>query len=87
MVVARSLLCQRKKRFPINPLSSWINEVKNHLLDVKGLNDWGKRKVAKSLLCSYKVDLMCFQESKNGVHPIMRIKSLGVRRFLKWGAL
>ena len=45
------------------------------------MNDRNKRKLIKALIRSKKVDLVCLLETK------MTEMSLGVGRFLEWGAL
>ena len=55
--------------------------------NIRGVNDRDKRKVIKALIRSQKADLVCLQETK--IQDISReiIHSLGVGRFLGWGAM
>ena len=55
--------------------------------NIRGANDRDKRKVIKGLIRSQKADLVCLQETK--IQDISRgiVHSLGVGRFLGWGAM
>ena len=55
--------------------------------NVRGVNDKDKRKVTKAMVKSHKVDVVCLHETK--VQEMNRgiVQSLGVGRFLEWGAL
>ncbi|RVW59604.1 Transposon TX1 uncharacterized 149 kDa protein [Vitis vinifera] len=53
----------------------------------RGANDKIKRKVIKALIRSQKVDLVCLQETKIQEMSQGVIHSLGVGRFLGWGAV
>ena len=55
--------------------------------NVRGANDRSKRKVIKALIRSHKVDLVCLQETKIQEMSQGVIHSLGVGRFLGWGAV
>ncbi|RVW87760.1 Transposon TX1 uncharacterized 149 kDa protein [Vitis vinifera] len=55
--------------------------------NVRGANDRSKRKVIKALIRSQKVDLVCLQETKIQEMSQGVIHSLGVGRFLGWGAV
>ena len=55
--------------------------------NVRGANDRNKRKVIKALIRSQKVDLVCLQETKIQEMSQGVIHSLGVGRFLGWGAV
>ena len=55
--------------------------------NIRGVNDRDKRKLIKNVIKTQKVDLVCLQETNiqemtNGI-----VRSLGVGRCLKWGAL
>ncbi|RVX06893.1 hypothetical protein CK203_015021 [Vitis vinifera] len=53
----------------------------------RGANDRNKRKVIKALIRSQKVDVVCLQETKIQEMSQGVIHSLGVGRFLGWGAV
>ena len=55
--------------------------------NVRGVNDRNKRKLIKALFKSQKVDLVCLQETKMTEMSLGVVRSLGVGRFLEWGAL
>ena len=55
--------------------------------NVRGVNDRNKRKIIKALISSQKVDLVCLQETKMTEMSLGVVQSLGVGRFLEWGAL
>ena len=55
--------------------------------NVRGANDRNKRKVIKALIRSQKVDVVCLQETKIQEMSQGVIHSLGVGRFLGWGAV
>ena len=55
--------------------------------NVRGVNDRNKRKLIKALIRSQKVDLVCLQETKMTEMSLGVVRSLGVGRFLEWGAL
>ena len=55
--------------------------------NVRGLNDGGKRKLLKSMVRSQKADLVCLIETKMQEMSLKVVKSLGVGRFLDWGAV
>ena len=55
--------------------------------NVRGANDRNKRKIIKALIKSQKVDLVCLQETKIQDMSLGVVQSLGVRRFLEWGAM
>ena len=55
--------------------------------NVRGVNDRNKRKLIKALIRSQKVDLVCLQETKMIEMSLGVVRSLGVRRYLGWGAL
>ena len=55
--------------------------------NVRGANDRNKRKVIKALIRSQKVDMVCLQETKIQEMSQGVIHSLGVGRFLGWGAV
>ena len=50
--------------------------------NVRGANNCNKRKVIKALIKKNRVDLVCLQEMSMDI-----IRSLGVGRFLEWGAV
>ena len=54
---------------------------------VRGANDRNKRKIIKALIRSQRVDLVCFQETKIQDISLGLVDSLGVGRFLGWGAM
>ncbi|KAL6331568.1 hypothetical protein AAG906_011508 [Vitis piasezkii] len=53
----------------------------------EGANDRNKRKVIKALIRSQKVDVVCLQETKIQDMSQGVVHSLGVGRFLGWGAV
>ena len=55
--------------------------------NIRGANDRNKRKVIKALIRSQRADLVCLQETK--IQDMSRgiVHSLGVGRFLDWGAM
>ena len=55
--------------------------------NVRGANDRNKRKVIKALIRSQKVDVVWLQETKIQEMSQGVIHSLGVGRFLGWGAV
>ena len=55
--------------------------------NVRGANDRNKRNVIKALIRSQKVDVVCLQETKIQDMSQGVVHSLGVRRFLGWGAV
>ena len=55
--------------------------------NVRGANDSDKRKVIKVLIKKNKVDLVCLQETKIQGMSRGLVRSLGVGRFLEWGAV
>ena len=55
--------------------------------NVKKANDSNKMKVIKALIRDQKVDLVCLQETKIQEISIGVVCSLGVGRFLEWGAI
>ena len=55
--------------------------------NVQEVNDKNKRKLIKALISSQKVDLVCLQETKMTKMSLGVVRSLGVGRFLEWGAL
>ena len=55
--------------------------------NVREVNDVNKRKVIKALIKSQKVDVVCLQETKMQDMSIREVQSLGVGRFLQWGAM
>ena len=55
--------------------------------NVRGVNDRNKRKLIKALIRSQKVDLVCLLETKMTEMSLGVVRSLGVGRFLEWGAL
>ena len=55
--------------------------------NVRGVNDKNKRKLIKALIRSQNVDLVCLQETKMTEMSLGVVWSLGVERFLEWGAL
>ena len=52
------------------------------LWNVRGANDYEKRKVIKALIKDQKVDLVCLQEMSKRI-----VRSLGMGRCLEWGAV
>ena len=55
--------------------------------NVRKANDSNKMKVIKALIRDQKVDLVCLQETKIQEISIGVVCSLGVGRFLEWGAI
>ena len=55
--------------------------------NVRAANDWDKKKVIKALIRSQKANLVCLQETKIRSMNIGIVHSLGVGRFLDWGAM
>ena len=55
--------------------------------NVRGANDSDERRLIKSLIKAQKVDLVCLQETKILSMLCSLVRSLGVGRFLEWGAL
>ncbi|KAL6343127.1 hypothetical protein AAG906_019670 [Vitis piasezkii] len=55
--------------------------------NVRGANNCDKRKVIKALIKKQKVDLVCLQETKIQDMSKGIISSLGVGRYLEWGAV
>ena len=55
--------------------------------NVQEVNDKNKRKLIKALISSQKVDLVCLQQNKMTEMSLGAARSLGVGRFLEWGAL
>ena len=54
---------------------------------MRGANDSDKRRLIKSLIKAQKADLVCLQETKIQSMSCSLVRSLGVGRFLEWGAL
>ena len=55
--------------------------------NVRGVNGSEKRKVIKNFLRSYRVDIVCLQETKVQEMSVELVRSLGVGRRLNWKAL
>ena len=55
--------------------------------NVRGANDRVKRKVIKALIRSQRADLACLQETKIQDMSRRIVHSLGVGKFLGWGAM
>ena len=55
--------------------------------NVREANDRNKRKVIKALIRSQRMDLVCLQETKIQDISWGIVHSLGVGRFLGWGAM
>ena len=55
--------------------------------NVRGVNGPEKRKVIKNFLRSYRVDIVCLQETKVQEMSVELVRSLGVGRRLNWKAL
>lgn len=55
--------------------------------NVREVNDRNKRKLIKTLIRTQNVDLVCLQETKMTEMSLGVVRSLGVGRFLEWGAL
>ena len=53
--------------------------------NVRGVNDFDKRKVIKNFIRAQKADLVCLQETK--VQEMNKTMCLGVGCFLDWKAL
>ena len=51
------------------------------------MTDVNKRKLTKALIKSQKVDVVCLWETKMQDMSIRMVQSLGVGRFLQWGAM
>ena len=54
---------------------------------MRGANDSDKRRLIKSLIKAQRADLVCLQETKIQSMSCSLVRSLGVCRFLEWGAL
>ena len=54
---------------------------------MRGANDRYKKRLIKSLIKTQKTDLVCLQETKIQSMSCSLVRSLGVGRFLEWGAL
>ena len=50
-------------------------------------NNSDKKMLIKSLINAQKADLVCLQETKIQSMSCSLVRSLGVGRFLEWGAL
>lgn len=55
--------------------------------NVKGANDGEKGKLIKSVIRMQKVDLICLLETKVQEVSLQMVRSLGIGRFLDWGAM
>ena len=55
--------------------------------NVRGVNNRDKRKVLKAFIRSKKADIVCLQETKIQNMSVGIVRSLGVGRFLDWGAV
>ena len=55
--------------------------------NVKGVKDRDKRKLIKDVIKTQKVDLVCLWETKIQETTSGIVRSLGVGRYLEWGAL
>ena len=55
--------------------------------NVRGVNNLDKRKVLKAFVRSKKADIVCLQETKIQNMSVGIVRSLGVGRFLDWGAV
>ena len=55
--------------------------------NVRGVNDWDKRKLIKLVVRSQKADLVYFLETKVQETLLKVVKSLDVGSFLDWGAV
>ena len=55
--------------------------------NVRGVDDRNKMKVIKALIRSQRMDLVCLQETKIQDISWGIVHSLGVGRFLGWGAM
>ena len=55
--------------------------------NVRGVNGRDKKKVIKALIKKNRVDLVCSQETKIQEMSRGLVHSLGVGRFLEWGAV
>ncbi|XP_034697243.1 uncharacterized protein LOC117923106 [Vitis riparia] len=55
--------------------------------NVRGANNCDKRKVIKALIRKNRVDLVCLQETKIQEMTTGIVRSLGVGRFIEWGAI
>ena len=71
-----------EKRTAKNPM-----KLKIMSWNVRGVNNWDKRKVLKAFIRSKKVDIVCLQETKIQNMSVGIVRSLGVGRFLDWGTV
>ena len=55
--------------------------------NVKGVNDFEKRKLIKAFLTSQRVDLVCLQETKLKGASTDLVRSLRVGRFVDWATV
>ena len=52
--------------------------------NVRGINDFEKRKLIKGVVRNQKPDLVCLLETKVKEMSLQMVKSVGVGRFLNW---
>eukprot|EP00261_Vitis_vinifera_P032749 XP_019073992.1 PREDICTED: uncharacterized protein LOC109122143 [Vitis vinifera] len=55
--------------------------------NVRGLNDYDKRKMIKGVVRNQKADLVCLLETKVKDVSMQLVKSVGVGRFLNWASV
>ncbi|KAJ9708014.1 hypothetical protein PVL29_000195 [Vitis rotundifolia] len=55
--------------------------------NVRGLNDFEKRKLIKGVVRNQKPDLVCLLETKVKEMSLQMVKSVGVGRFLNWASV
>ena len=55
--------------------------------NVRGLNDFEKRKLIKEVVRNQKPDLVCLLETNVKEMSLKMVKSVGVGRFLNWASM
>ena len=55
--------------------------------NVRGINDFEKRKLIKGVVRNQKPDLVCLLETKVKEMSLQMVKSVGVGRFLNWASV
>ena len=55
--------------------------------NVRGLNDFEKRKLIKGVVRNQKPYLVCLLETKVKEMSLQMVKSMGVGRFLNWASV
>ena len=67
--------------------SSQLMKIKILFGNVSGLNDGEKTKLIKLVVRPQKADLVCLLKTKVQEMSLQMVRSLGVGRFLNWGAI